>query len=226
MQGLANSGSHSLCFLYHGKPSGQDSTAEQKFELGRPVTEVWVKYFIRFPRNYFHRADSPSNNKFFYFWSKDYQDEGDEVSWHLWASGDTGNSVLTYVTFDEYGHHPNLKDGIPKPVFVDRSRDLERWIKVILHWKRQSGPDEADGVVQVWASDRDGSLRNLISATNLTHTWGRYSNYNFVDRGYVLGWANSGFEQDTDICIDDISFSEEPPGELAIPKPVTGTTVK
>ena len=227
MDSIAYRGKKSLCFLYHGKPAGEDSTAEQRFNLGGGYSELWIQYFVRLPANYFHRADSPSNNKFFYLWSRDYKDEGNEVSWHLWSAGDSGNSLLSYVTFDEYGHHPNARDGYAKPLFVDRNSDLNRWFEVVLHWKRQSAPDSADGVVQVWKRSADGTLQNLISETNLSRTWGRYASDNFVDQGYVFGWANAGFSEDTDICIDDISFSDSPPADLAEkPKAVKGVVVR
>ena len=35
---------------------------------------------------------------------------------------------------------------------------------------------------------------------------------NYLNQGYLLGWANSGFDKDTHIFIDDVRFYDTDPG--------------
>lgn len=203
---VAHTGSNSLCFMYTGKPLGQDSSAEQRFLLGRRVRELWVRYFIFFPRNYFHRDDRPSNNKLFYLWGGDYQDSDNYVSFHTRSTGEDGNSNLSWVPFNRRPH-PLARQ--PKIEFVNRRRDLGRWMEVVLHWRRQSTQDATDGVIQLWQRPANASSYTaLVDERSSNLTWGKGSN--LIDRGYIFGWSNSGFSRDTQICIDDIQFSETP----------------
>ena len=224
---VARTGTHSLCFLYKGKPSGMDSTAEQRFKLGSENTELWLQFFVRFPANYRHRSDSPSNNKFLMLWSRDYKDPGITAGMHLWADGN-GNSNLSYTVGLLSPHFPSIEDGgHPRMVSVDT--DLEKWIEVTYHWKRQSAETASDGVVEIWRRVGDGPREKIISATDLNRNWssdgGSNPGYNFIDQGYLMGWSNSGFDQDTTICIDDVRFSAKPLISVIEPGRVTGVIV-
>ena len=224
----ARTGSHSLCFRYSGKPSGEDSTAEQRFKLGSEYTDLWIQFYVRFPANYRHRSDSPPNNKFLMLWSRSYQDVGVTAGLHLWSDG-SNNSNISYTAGVTSPHFPLQKNGgHPRMISVDR--DLEKWIEVTYHWKRQSTETSQDGVIELWRKVGDGPRQKIFSETNLDRTWskdgGSNPGYNFIDQGYLLGWANSGFDEDTTICIDDVQFSNKPLISQVEPKKVSGVEVR
>lgn len=219
----ARTGTHSLCFFYLGKPSGEDSTAEQRFKLGAPRTEIWMQFWVKIPKNYYHRDDSPSNNKFITLWSKDYTDYGNSVIIGLWSDThwdnvlkarvtDTGNTVVNW------GSVGPPKGPSDSTLFIDRATDLGKWIEVTFHWKLASGKGANDGVVELWKGDEDGR-RQLFSRHDVPN-WGpddgKDPAYNFLDQGYLFGWANSGFSNDTYFYVDDFTVSTSP----LIPIPV------
>jgi hypothetical protein len=97
-----------------------------------------------------------------------------------------------------------------------------------VHVKAASSANN-DGVIQIW---RDGV--QIVSATNLpTYPSGGAGNYyNF---GYLLGWANAGFAQATNVYIDDVTFSTTSStansggggsSTTAVPEPPASVTVQ
>ena len=153
----ARSGRYSLRFAFGPDAPGEDSWAEQRVALGRPMTEVWVSYALYVPPNYAHRSDSPSNNKFFALY-----------------------------------HGPDFMSG-----------SAPGWKQITMHIAAESGPEGRDGVIQLW---RDGeSIIDIRDARN----WGG-AGTNFFDEAYILGWANSGFTENTVLFVDDVRISETP----------------
>jgi len=113
---------------------------------------------------------------------------------------------------------------------ISIDRDLEKWIEVTYHWKRQSAETSEDGVVELWKKVGDEPRQKIFSEKNLNRTWSKDGGpnpaYNFIDQGYLLGWANSGFDKDTTICIDDVQFSDKPLISQIEPKKVSGVEVR
>ena len=203
----AHTGRYSLKCSYAGKPSGLDGSCEQRFKLGGPHTELWVRWYLRIPDNYTHRADSPSNNKLLVTWSKDYKDMGNRQSIYYWAASDgTGSSTMTYL--------PTLGSHLGRgPTIVSVPADRGKWFEYTMHWQLASGSGTKDGVLQLWLGKGDAE-RQLIFDDHKVSNWGPdFGNdpaYNFLDQGYLMGWANSGYEADTAFYIDDVTFSSTP----------------
>ena len=109
---IAHSGSHSLEFVFRGKPSGQDAVAQQRFNLGRNLKEIWVEFYIYYPdgteglgARYRHRDDTGSNNnKFLRIWGDEYS-ASNEVGASTWplAGGDSGSASSTRRTRSPWG---------------------------------------------------------------------------------------------------------------------------
>ncbi len=230
---VAHTGRHSLAFSYNGKPSGEDSTAEQRFTIGSPQTELWLRFWMLVPTNYYHRDDSPSNNKFITLWSKDYQDRGGFLFIGLWSDTIwdknqqrrttlTGNSNATWNA-----NGPPLSDS-DSTVFIDRAHDLGKWIEVTLHWRRASGVGVADGIVEMWKGDE--TQRQIIFSRRDVANWGPDDGldpaFNFLDRGYLFGWSNSGFAEDTYFYVDDVIFSNTPLESMPTPATPKKVVVK
>lgn len=193
----ARSGRYSLRFAFGPDAPGEDSWAEQRVALGRPMTVVWVSYALYVPPNYAHRSDSPSNNKFFALYHAPYSRSGFSMNFTTWSQGGGPSEVATTYAYERvWGGHVAAR-----PDFMSGS--APGWKQITMHIAAESGPEGRDGVIQLW---RDGeSIIDIRDARN----WGG-AGTNFFDEAYILGWANSGFTENTVLFVDDVRISETP----------------
>ncbi len=195
---MPKTGKYSLEFLFQAKPSGGDSWAEQRVALGAQRSEVWVKYDLYVPSNYYHRSDGASNNKFFAIYSAPYQTPGFQVNFSTQpSSGGSEIGVHYYKNGEEQS-----AGGLPKASIIGGA-DLGKWMRVVMHFKVPTSLSSSDGVIEIW---KNGS--SLISVKNLASN--ATSGKNYMDEAYILGWANSGFNVDTKMYVDDIEVRDTP----------------
>lgn len=195
---LAKTGKYSLEFLFAGKPAGQDAWAEERLSLGGQRTEIWVKYDLYVPSNYYHRNDGASNNKFFAIYSSPYTAPGFQVNFSTQPSN--GNSSLG-IHFYKNGVEQSPA-GFPSGEIIGSS-DRGKWMRVVMHFKVPTSQSSSDGVMEIW---KNGS--SVVSIKNLPSN--ATSGKNYMDEAYILGWANSGFSADTRMYVDDIVVSTSP----------------
>lgn len=192
-------GNYSLQFLFKGGPAGQDAWAEQRIALGKQYTEVWIKYNLFIPSNYYHRQDGASNNKFFAIYSAPYTSPGFQVNFSTQPASGGGSEVG--IHFYKSGVEQSA-GGYPSGALITAS-DLGKWQEIIMHFKVPSSSTSADGVMELW---KNGG--KLIGITNLPSNG--TSGKNYMDEAYLLGWANSGFSTNTYLYIDDVVISDTP----------------
>ncbi len=201
----AKDGIYSLKFSYAPTDDTKDSWSEQRFSLGKAYKEIWISYDILIPENYFHRTTSygSSNNKgFIMLWSGDYSNPtGPEIGTEFWPNQDgssTASIRLAGVGFDK--HYWQACPGI-----VEIS-DRGKWITIIAHLKYASANNN-DGVVQIWKTYADGKIEQPCNMTD--GAW--YTpNANGFESGYIMGWSNSGFNEQTNFYVDNFKVSETP----------------
>lgn len=208
---IARSGRYSLKFVYTGKENCKDATAEQRFAFGERLTEVWLEWYIYFPDGtegvgpkYHHRSQSgcPSsatNNKFIRIWGNDYN-APNKVGAETWATGG-GDSRLDGMAVLN-GSGPIRYIGRYGSFINDGTRG--RWVQIRAHFKL-ADIGKSNGIVRFWV---DGKLvideRSVaVYSTNGLHYW---------DQGYLLGWANSGFNENTPVFVDDFVIYNRNPG--------------
>jgi hypothetical protein len=217
--GFGHTGSHCLKFAYPAGSPAVGSTAEQRFNLGANYPELYLEWYAYYPNGteglgprFVHEAASPGNDKFLRLWSGNQSDGNDGYSQFTvkaGASTDVGGVAAgDEKIFAEYGENMlgvgpfGTTGSQPSSSFQSFITDSYRgrWIDIKVHVKAASSANN-DGVIQIW---RDGV--QIVSATNLpTYPSGGAGNYyNF---GYLLGWANAGFAQATNVYIDDVTFS-------------------
>jgi hypothetical protein len=197
---LAKTGSRSLRFDFQGNTNlNEDAFSEQRFELGGQYREVWISYDLYIPDNYFHRvANGSSNNKGLVFlWSGEYSGET-STGLHFWPIG----SGSSQISVDRNSNNSAVGHILTGNVDLDRrpaaqGGDLGRWVNFVIR-ARTADVSASNGVVQVW---KDG--KQIVNHTNLNN-WSRTKNY--FERGYLLGWANSGFNQNTTLYIDNVKM--------------------
>lgn len=191
-------GSYSVAMTYGPDSVGQDSNCELRFDFGAEYDDVWIKFDLFIPSNYFHRAEPSggSNNKILRLWSVDYNDS-EKVGDSVYSQAD-GSSQLTidYRRSDGAGMSTGTGGNVNN--FININVDRGKWMEVIVHVK--AATDSENLIYQFWKNgakllDRSVAL-NYVPGTQ---------GYQY---GYLMGWSNSGFEDATVINIDDVVFSE------------------
>lgn len=198
---LPKTGNYSLQFVFGGGPTGADAWAEQRFELGGKHAEVWVKYDLYVPSNYYHRPDVPSNNKaFVHLWSGDYNTgKGLGGGFEIQADG-AGGSIIDFHPFRPDSSH--LRDTIRGGKGIEPS-DRGKWVEFICQIKAASSSNN-NGIARVWKTPQGGTKKLIFERTDVKLY---NADGNFFERGYLLGWANSGFTNTTTLYIDNVVIS-------------------
>ena len=106
--------------------------------------------------------------------------------------------------------------------------DKGHWMTIVIHVKYASASND-DGITEVWKTNWHGDTEKLMNI----HDGPWYSTApdgtkaRGFDQGYFLGWANSGFAEETVFYMDNVTFSTDPlsndyvPVNTAAPKPPT-----
>src|SRR5690554_2611193 len=110
-----------LRFTYGPDASGEDSSSELRFELGRQLDEFWLEHWIYYPTGeeaelgsarYVHRDDvSSDNNKYLRVWRVDYGGASPKVGASTRPTGQkTGGDPETHQGNSAL-HHEFVQDG-------------------------------------------------------------------------------------------------------------------
>ena len=209
------SGSSSYEFLYTGGPDGEDSWSELRFSLGGYYPDLWVSYDLYIPDNYYHRSQSSSaNNKgHLYLWTGSYGNpDGIGLGPNLWPNGSGGSNASMYVWGS--GHDEHYWGACSN---IIEASDQGKWLHIVIHYKYATASNN-DGVARIWKIYEDGSGKIPCNITD-----GRWyaAGASGFDTGYILGWANSGFDTDTRFYLDNVVFSTTHllTGISTVPKP-------
>ena len=200
-----------LRFSFGPDASGEDSSSELRFRLGRQLQELWIELYIYYPdgigsARYVHRDDvSSDNNKFIRLWHGDYNSRP-KVGASTRPAGD-GDSHL-HNELNPIGSSMGGHGSGSVPWVTDAAPDTCRrgeWARVRMRFRvADVGMD--NGVSEWWIDDT-----KVYSRTNLSSAAATEAD-NYLDRGYLLGWANSGFTEETHIYIDEVRFFDVDPG--------------
>jgi hypothetical protein len=201
---LSHSGSYALKFFFKGNTDlSADSSAEQRFNLGSNKDEVYIRYYIYLPSNYTIRDSGGANNtKMIRLWGNDYTNPN-KVGMSIFnglsvaIESKIGNWPSELTCSGNMGPVPNGWASLG-------SEYLGKWTSLEYHFKKDSG--SGDGVFQLHVN---GVLK--IDLKNQSWVGAPCSPAYFLN-GYLMGWSNSGFSQDTTVYIDDVVFSDAPIG--------------
>lgn len=207
------SGRYALRFFFEGGPAGEDAFSEQRIRLPQR-NEFWFRYRLYVPANYHHRRDGASNNKFLAVYRAPYTEPGFQVNFSL-NPNDSGGSDLNV----HYYH-----DGRElKPITLARdfitSADRGRWMLVVAQVRTPTSANASDGIMRMWKNNQ------LVAEITNLNSWGG-SGENHITEAYLLGWANSGFNEDTVFFIDDFAVFDGEPQVVAKPRPPASLAVQ
>jgi hypothetical protein len=204
----ARTGSYALEFYFQGVPTGTDWSAEQRWSMPQ-TTEVWVEYHLKVPSNYVHRNEPDTeHHKLWAIWGYDYATSGrpkvvaewwrtsDSVSYWRFLYNPSGSGTSIQV---EAG---TAATGTPANAW---NMALGEYSQVRIH-ADMGTPDVANGVYQVWINgslilDRDDLL--MIDSVDP---------YQYFNAGYLMGYTNGGYTDDTYFYVDDFKIYTTDPG--------------
>jgi hypothetical protein len=214
---------------------------EERFDLGEDLKEVWFEYRIFYPKGdelsrlgvdlgpkYHHPTSSPhykgANNKFFALWDITYGERLHTmaiVQTHdLTARGGPDNGDA-FIELTQGGlHYVNTRftdPGIGHPetegiTAITDTGPIQRgeWVRIRIHARVTDSQMAMNGRFRVLAND----TALLDAKTNLKlgvdPPYPRFRS--FFRRGYVLGYANSSFQVDTSVYVDDFKIYNKNPG--------------
>ncbi len=206
------SGTYGAQFRFGPDALGADSDAELKILFGHPMTEFSLRYFLYLPSNFVHRSDGVSNNKgICQLWSGAYGAVASNqfIGFEYWpdsaiGSGAGGSVLASRKGRDgvDLGNYYGPPDTAYSSMF--RATDVGKWHQFRVYVKLASGPGMNDGIIRAWRYVSDGSPSLEYEVTD----WGYCTAGNYIDQGYILGYSNSGFTDQTDIYIDDFVLME------------------
>lgn len=205
---LSPNGTWALEFTYPADPeplpSGYEgSWSEQRFHLGSNYPDIWLAYDLYVPPNYLH-PNRANNKAFGYLFSGGYGNNeltGPLLATNFWPDGDTGESLMSHWYRSPVlpaGRHlwPNDSAWIDSRGI--RLADRGTWLRIVIHAKYATAANN-DGMYELWI--------NGAQKMRITNGDWYVPNQLGFDQGYLLGWANSGFAQETKFYIDNIVFA-------------------
>lgn len=190
-----------LAFFFEGGDVTDDSYAEARFILDKAYSHLIISFNLYIPSNYFHRSSKPDNNKLFRLWSNEYKDR-EKIGSSLRSSSGGSYIGTDYRLKPKWGMSTTNKT---RTGFISDA-DKAKWMAVKLDVVAPS--DSSKGSIAIYKNGelflKDDAVPNIVP--------GRQG----YQKGYLLGWANSGFSTDTYILIDNVTFSD---GDSALSPP-------
>lgn len=207
-------GRHAMRFRY---PSG-DTWAEQRFAIGGAYRELWMSFWLRIPINFDYSAGS--NNKLFMVWMDGYSTKGDgsTVGMEMRPTDEVAGGVKFYVKISK-GRYDNLGGDTAPALFAVYPRDQGRWMQLVVRMKAETSEDAGDGLMQVWRRWEDESSFSMTHDVSGVAIRVPTAGPQGFSAGYLLGWANGPFAQDTEYLLDDFELSTSSLlGSVSVPK--------
>ncbi len=204
-------GFNAMRFRYGPDATGADSSAEQRFTMGRDLTELWVEYDLYVPSNFVHRtqASGGTNNKFFRVWGDVYASANKVgASTRYDASFSPDNSGLgfeyNYKTWPDgtLGEGP---DGFTSGLVEFGDAMKGTWTNVRMHYRMVSATDADDALMELWLGGT-----KVLTFDNVPQKYDTAKPY--WNNGYLMGWANSGYLAETDFHLKALKFYDTDPG--------------
>lgn len=190
----SKSGNRALEFYFKGGDENTDSHAEARFDLGAKYSELTIVFDLFVPSNFNHRnAPGPDNNKFLRLWTNTYNDL-EKVGVSTWSQANGGSAIGEDFVLRQYSSMSTMITS--RSDWISAS-DKGKWMSVKIYIKVSN--DKEPGQIKLY---KNGSLFHENTQIDNNHIMGEQG----LQFGYLLGWANSGFAEDTYMYIDNVAF--------------------
>lgn len=206
------SGGKSLQFFYKGTTDrSQDAWAEQRVDLVGQYPELWISWDLLVPSNYNDRGGG--NNKVMIVYN-DFTGNTTFVDFESWSYGQIPGSNYLNVQYKYNGVNHDFAGTYNSPVkvdfnpfgrdfrYIEPAKDAGKWLHMVFHMKLATSAAAADGLTEVWKNGQKIVEHRNIPNFNTTA--------NHFSGLYLLGWANTGFDQDTYFYLDNFKISDRP----------------
>jgi hypothetical protein len=203
----ASTGRYSLKFPYVAKSSEEDDWVEQRFAVSSGTPELWIRFKLRIPNGYYHRdVPGSDNNKFLKLSSnaEANSSQGVNLTWEYWPDG-AGGSMLHY-----HWSNPNVSIGSHLGgAFVFGPAEAGKVLEFVLRARMSTGPGISNGIVQTWVRSSDSEVFRQIHDERSApmypgNSWPTQTKW---VAGYLMGWADSSFAQNSAFQLDDLIMS-------------------
>ncbi len=193
----------------------EDSNSEQRINIP-DLAEFWMRYKLLVPANYAHRVPvGTGNNKFFFIgWDDGVAPDRILADLETIRNPATGGSSLFCQTVHPVNGSAQQITS-PQVQVVDVISATGAIVPgvasvISIHVKVASGAETNDGVLELWADDtiifRKTNLRLSYPSGSVL-----YGTAPFFRVGYIQGYANSGYDEETIFRVDDFElFSNDP----------------
>jgi hypothetical protein len=218
----AKNGSNSMRFRYPSQlelDSGAEPWAEQRYDMGVPLREVYTSFWLRVPVNFAPRVIGKDNSKVFAIWMGQYLKDnvGTTVVVNMWSRPDGGvdigisgeykvDNIATYVTSSS-GNKPFIT-----------SADKGRWMHLVFKAKHESSVGAHDGewgIYRKW--DGESVYTILKEDVGLDIPLPVTGDPAGFKQGYLLGWSNPSYIEETEYLLDDFEISGQSPLKRPMP---------
>ncbi len=200
---IPKTGSHSMRFRY----SAGESWSEQRFDLGTPMKDVWIRLWVMVPVN-FSYGPTGNVNKFFALYSDGYSQHGDGST--VWLGMERRNSVDASLWFSYSGGNYTTSGSTNQTKPFITTSDRGRWMHIVFHVKTESSSGASDGAVQTYRRwQGEINYTKLHEASNLPIKLPN-AGPNGLKAGYILGW-HQPYTNDTEWLVDDFVVSNSSP---------------
>lgn len=202
-------GNYSLRFRY----GANENWSEQRFGISSENPELWVSYWMRVPENFQHKSADQTNNKLLALWMDGYEGHGDgpTVVWQFRQSTNDGSSISTVYHWGPdtgaSGRHSGEASG--NGTFIRVPEDQGNWMHLVFRIVASSSTSADDGVIQAWRRWADENEYDMLHDQTDARLGFPNSNVNGFSAGYLMGWANAPYAEDTEFLIDDFKLSTE-----------------
>ncbi len=202
---------------------GTDQWAEERYTLSpaalngrKGLSEVWVQFDIFCPSNYKDRlVPGHWGSKHFVFYADKYESDptliiGRVANSHEKNAGffrggwqiHDANKGGAYG-FASRGGFDNEYKG---PAIYNLKTDLGKWSRHTFHIKFPTSANSNNGIIEGWVRHANGVVEKQINVLN-GNFWDS-TGKNYINAGYILGWSNNGFTENTWFLVTNLIFAE------------------
>lgn len=184
---------------------------------GVAYPEVWISYWLYVPANYAHGPKNPSNNKgFVTIWKNQYMGPVEAaIDW--WGTTNSQSRIGAWAK--ENGVNIGNRN---RPTFIRDDHKISgdqalaflpseygKWVHVAVGAKISTSASARNGFIRVYKNGE-----KVIAWENMNN-WHSDPTLQGFDRGYLLGWANSGYSSKTTFYLTGFKFATSEAGARA-----------